>query len=389
MLPGVPTTVLVAPDSFKGTFTAAEVAGAVGRGLEAGGLPVDLCPVADGGAGTLEALLEPLGGELHEASVTDPLGRPVVARFGLVMERGGRGHGRAGGGRDQGRAGGGRAHGRAGGGPAGGRASTAIVETAAASGLALVPESERDPVAASSAGTGELIRAAVAAGAGEVLVAVGDSATTDGGAGAIDAIRSGGGIGRARLTVLCDVRTPFEDAARVFGPQKGAGPQDVKRLERRLHALARRLPRDPRGVPMTGAAGGLSGGLWAEFDAELVAGGSYVLDAVGFDSRMRVARAVVTGEGRLDHQSLAGKLVSEVATRARQAGVPCYAVVARNELDSFGARMLDIEATIEAGTARQLTAAGRRLAGLLAPSARSSRSGSSRGSRTARRAASG
>jgi glycerate kinase len=331
----VPTTVLVAPDSFRGTFTAGEVAAAVGRGLEGDGVPVDLCPVADGGEGTLAALLEPLGAELRQATVSDPLGRPVEASFGLAAGRGRR------------------------------STVTALVEMAAASGLGLVDERERDPLAASTTGTGELILAAVAAGALEVLVAVGGSATTDGGAGAIRAITAAGGLGRARLTVLCDVRTPFEDAARVFAPQKGAGGADVRRLTRRLHALARRLPRDPRGVPMTGAAGGLAGGLWAEFGAELVAGGSFVLDAVGFDARMRAARAVVTGEGRLDRQSLAGKLVSEVATRARQAGVPCYAVVGCNELDSFGARVLDIETTFEAATARQLTAAGRRLAGLL------------------------
>jgi glycerate kinase len=151
----------------------------------------------------------------------------------------------------------------------------------------------------------------------------------------------------------------------VFAPQKGAGEGDVRRLTSRLNVLARRLPRDPRGVPMTGAAGGLAGGLWAEFGAELVAGGSFVLDAVGFDPRMRAARAVVTGEGRLDAQSLAGKLVSEVATRARQTGVPCYAIVGRTELDSFGARILDLQAVLEAGTPRRITAAGRRLGELL------------------------
>ena len=121
--------------------------------------------------------------------------------------------------------------------------------------------------------------------------------------------------------VLCDVRTPFEDAARVFAPQKGAGPDEVKRLTARLQRAWRGgLTRDPRGVPMTGAAGGLSGGLWAAFGAELVPGAAFVLDEVGFDARMRSARAVVTGEGKLDMQSLVGKVVSEVATRARQSG---------------------------------------------------------------------
>ena len=151
----------------------------------------------------------------------------------------------------------------------------------------------------------------------------------------------------------------------MFGPQKGASPDDVKRLTARLGALARRVTRDPRGLPMTGAAGGLAGGLWAAFGAELVPGASFVLDAVAFDARMRAARAVVTGEGRLDDQSLAGKAVSEVATRSRQAGVPCHAIVGSRGLDSFGARILDLGIVLEAGTERQLERAGQELAGLL------------------------
>ena len=134
---------------------------------------------------------------------------------------------------------------------------------AAASGLALVSESERDAFAASTFGTGQLIAAAVERGAEVVYVGVGGSATTDGGAGAIKAIRQAGGLRDTKLVVLCDVRTPFEDAARIFGPQKGAGKDDVRRLTKRLNDMAGRLDRDPRGVPMTGAAGGLSGGLWA------------------------------------------------------------------------------------------------------------------------------
>jgi glycerate kinase len=278
----------------------------------------------------LAALSEPLRLELKQAAVHDPLGRTVQAAFGLS-----------------------------------GDGATGVIEMAAASGLGLVAGGERDPVAASTYGTGELVIAAVAAGASAILVGAGGSATTDGGAGAIRAIREGGGLGRARLTVLCDVRTPFEDAARVFGPQKGASPDQVRRLTARLHALARGLPRDPRGVPMTGAAGGLAGGLWAAFGAELVAGAPFVLDAVGFDGRMRAARAVVTGEGRLDQQSLAGKLVSEVATRARQSGVPCHAVVGSRELDMFGQRVLDLQAVLEAGTVSGLRRAGSRIAGLL------------------------
>lgn len=325
---GVPTTILVAPDSFKGTWRAVEVAAAVGRGLRTGGHPVDLCPVADGGEGTLEVLISALGGETRSATVTDPLGRELNASFGIA-------------------------------------GATAIVETAAASGLHLVDPTDRDALAAGTRGTGELILAAAQAGAETVYLGVGGSATTDGGAGAVRAIRGGGGLRGIRLVVLCDVRTPFEDAARVFAPQKGADEQDVRRLTLRLNALARRLQRDPRGVPMTGAAGGLAGGLWAAFGAELVPGASFVLEAVGFDARMRAARAVVTGEGKLDQQSLAGKAVSEVATRARQAGVPCHAIVGRCELDSFGARVLDLQAVLEAGTLEELEAAGRRLADLV------------------------
>lgn len=329
-LPGVPSTVLIAPDSFKGTFRAAQVAEAVGRGLEAGGWSVDRCPIADGGEGTLDVLIGAIGGEQLAASASDPLGRPIDTAF----VRGEDGSGR----------------------------TVAIVEAAAASGLTLVAPGERDAVAASTAGTGELILAAIESGAQVVYVGVGGSATTDGGAGALRAIARGGGLGGARLVVLCDVRTPFEDAARVFGPQKGARAADVTRLTKRLHALARRFMRDPRGVPMTGAAGGLSGGLWAELGAELVPGAPFVLDLLDFDRRMRASRAVVTGEGRLDRQSLAGKAVSEVATRARQAGVPCHAIVGQRQLDSFGARILDLQAIVEATTLKRIERAGRSLA---------------------------
>jgi glycerate kinase len=187
----------------------------------------------------------------------------------------------------------------------------------------------------------------------------------DGGVGAVKAIREAGGVGGAKIVVLSDVRTSFEQAARVFGPQKGADPDTVIRLTKRMNDQARRFARDPRGVPMTGAAGGLSGGLWAELGAELVPGAQFVLDAVEFDRRMRAARAVITGEGKLDQQSLAGKLVSEISTRARQAGVPCYAIVGTRELDSFGARVLDLQAVLEASTTRQISAAARRLADVL------------------------
>ena len=334
-IPGIPTTILVAPDAFKGTYRATEVAAAIGQRLKRAGRDVDLCPIADGGEGTLDALVPALGAEIRTALVEDPLGRPIEAPFALT--------------------------------PPNRRGATAVVEVAAASGLHLVSDSERDPVNASTFGTGQLIAAALEAGPRTVLVAAGGSATTDGGAGAIKAIQRAGGVpAGARLVVLADVRTAFEDAAHVFGPQKGATPHDVRRLTRRLHALARRYgQRDPRGIPQTGAAGGLSGGLWAAFGAELIAGAAYVLDAIGFDNRLRRARAVVTGEGRLDEQSLAGKALSEVATRARQGGVPSHAIVGSSVLDRFGLRILDLQAVLEAHTVRQLEAAGERLAGLL------------------------
>jgi glycerate kinase len=324
--------VLVAPDSFKGTFRASEVAAAIGRGLErAGLLPPDLCPVADGGEGTIDALLPGLGGEIVAADAHDPLGRPLRASFALV-EAGG----------------------------------TAIVETASASGLGLVAEAERDAWAASTYGTGELIAAAVDAGAQVVLVPVGGSATTDGGAGALEAIADHGGLRGARLVVLTDVRVPFEGAPGVFGPQKGADPDTVRRLEERLDALAQTWPRDPRGVPMTGAAGGLSGGLWAALGATLEPGAPWVLDALEFDARMRAARAVVTGEGKLDEQTLEGKLVGEIGTRARQAGVPLHAVVGCDALDPFGKRMIDLQRVYEATDLAEMEAAGEDLGRALA-----------------------
>ncbi len=307
---------LVAPDTFKGTFAATEVAAAIARGLRAGGVEAVELPVADGGEGTLEALLADLGGELRTATVSDPLGRVVDAEFALIE----------------------------------GRETTAVVECARASGLGLVAEGERDAFAASTRGTGELIVAAVEAGATKVIVTVGGSATTDGGAGAV-----------AALEVWCDTRNAWEDAPRMFGPQKGADPDTVKRLEQRLGRLARKAPKDPRGVAMTGAAGGLSGGLWAWRGAQLVQGAPAVLNAIGFDERMRAAAFVVTGEGRLDRQTFQGKAVFEVATRARQSGVACHAIVGGSTLDPFEERILDLQTVTEAATVAELEAAGRAL----------------------------
>jgi glycerate 2-kinase len=315
--------VLVAPDSFKGTFSAREVASAIAAGLRAADREARELPVADGGEGTMEVLVSALGGEVRTVTASDPLGRPIEAGFALLPD------------------------------------GSAVVETAQASGFGLLDEAERDAWAASTRGTGELIVAAVEAGAEKVIVTVGGSATMDGGAGALEALDEAGV--KVPMDVLSDVRTPFEDAPRVFGPQKGADAAMVKRLERRLAELAERLPRDPRGKPLTGAAGGLSGGLWAACGARLEPGAPYVLDAIGFDELMRASAFVVTGEGRLDDQTLRGKIVGEVATRCRQAGVTCHAIVGGNRLDPFGERILDLASVTEASTLAEIEAVARGL----------------------------
>ncbi|HYQ79689.1 MAG TPA: glycerate kinase [Solirubrobacterales bacterium] len=315
---------LVAPDSFKGTFGAGEVAEAIASGVEAGGGAADRCPVADGGEGTMEVLLAALGGQRRTATVHDPLGRPVEASFGLL------GDGRA------------------------------IVEAAQASGLPLVAPEERDAERADTFGTGELIAAAVAAGARSVLLAVGGSASTDGGAGALEALRGAGLLGAVEIEVLCDVAAPYEEAAAVFAPQKGADAAAVERLAARLDALAAELPRDPRGVPMTGCGGGLSGGLWA-YGARLRPGAAFVLDAVGFDERLARADAVIGGEGRFDSQSLGGKIVGEVASRCERAGKPLHLVVGEDGLGA-GERPAAIVSITEAGSPEEMQRAGELLA---------------------------
>jgi glycerate 2-kinase len=320
------TRALVAPDSFKGTFPATAVAAAMARGL-APAVEVDQAPVADGGEGTADVLAAALDGcRFVTTQATGPLGDPVAAAW--VMAEDG---------------------------------TTAVVEVAAASGLPLVPTESRDAVAASTRGTGELIAEAVRRGARHVLVAAGGSATTDGGAGAVAAIEEAGGLCGARITVLTDVSTPFEDAAAQFGPQKGASPEEVVLLTRRLDDLAERLARDPRGVPGTGAAGGLAGGLWATFGATIEPGAAFVLDAVGFSERLARADLVLVGEGCLDAQSLHGKIVGEIAARARAAGVPCHAVVGRCALTTAEVTAAGIATVTEATTLDCVTAAARSL----------------------------
>jgi glycerate 2-kinase len=307
------------------------VADAIGRGIEdAGGIP-DLCPAGDGGEGTAEILLDALGGERRTAPAHDPLSRRIDAGYALLRD-----------------------------------GTEAVVEAAAASGLSLVDPADREAERASSTGTGELIAAAVAEGARRILVAAGGSATTDGGRGAIDAIEAAGGLRDARLEVLCDTSIPFERAAEVFAPQKGASPLQVESLTARLIAEAGALPRDPRGRAMTGAAGGLSGGLWAAFGAHLVPGAAFVLGVVGFDRRLEDASAVITGEGRIDAQSREGKLTGEVVRRCRAARVPCHAIAGEIALtpedeSAFGFATLASATSLESitGAAERIVAATR------------------------------
>jgi glycerate kinase len=318
---------LVAPDSFKGTFAATEVAAAIGRGVAAAGAEADLCPAADGGEGTAAAVAGALGGTSVRMGVQDPLGRSIEADFVLLQD-----------------------------------GETAVVDTASASGLPLIEPTEKNAERASTFGTGELIVAAVAAGARTVILAAGGSATTDGGSGAIEALRSGGGLGGASLHILCDVTTPFERAAEVFAPQKGAGPATVEHLAERLDRFAATLPRDPRGVPMSGCAGGLSGGLWAAFGAALEPGADHVLELLGFEARLAAADAVISGEGRLDDQSFTGKIVGRIAAACADAGKPLHLLVGQDRHNPATAAGLSIASVQEAQTLAGLSRAAESIA---------------------------
>jgi glycerate kinase len=317
--------VLVAPDAFKGTLTAAQVSAAIAEGLHAGGATVDECPAADGGEGTLAALTSALRLSLHEVDVHDALGRSVQAPIGL------------------------------------GEDGCAVIEAAAAIGIAQLHRDELDPLLASSRGAGELIGHALDAGAQRLLVCVGGSATVDGGRGALEGIGDLAAFRRASVEVLCDVETPFERAAAVYGPQKGASATDVARLSARLEDFAASLPHDPRGRPRTGASGGLSGALWAH-GATLSGGAERVLGLLELDRRLAQAELLVTGEGRLDAQTAEGKLVAVVARRAREHGVPVIAVVGQLAGGEEVVRELAITQVLVAGTPAALTAAGAEIA---------------------------
>ena len=210
-------------------------------------------------------------------------------------------------------------------------------------GFALIEDGATAIVEASDSSrrTGELLVSAAGTGAAVIVVAAGAGACDDGGAGAVAEIERAGGLGGATLVVLCDVRSAW------------------------MSGDTSALRRDPRGVAMTAAGGGLAGALWAQLDARLVAGAPFVLEALDFDTRMRAARAVIVGEGRLDRQTMAGRVTGEIATRARQSGVPCYAVAGERAIDRFDARILDLQAVVEASSLQQLELAGEKLAEFL------------------------
>jgi len=320
--------IVVAPDSFKGSLPAPEVAGAIAAGVERA-LPdaaVVRVPMADGGEGTVRALVEATGGRIVRERVTGPLGEPVDAFFGVL------GDGR-----------------------------TAVVEMAAASGLPLVPAHRRNPMVTTTRGTGELILRALDCGCRTVIVGIGGSATNDGGAGMAQAlgvalldadgreIGPGGGelirlrsidmsgldprVRQAKFVVACDVDNPLvgpRGASAVYGPQKGASRDQVAALDEALRHFARVI-QEQLGVaiaelPGAGAAGGLGGGLVAFADAALKAGVEIVLDAVQFREKARGADLVITGEGAIDHQTAFGKVPAGVARAAKEFGVPVVAV---------------------------------------------------------------
>lgn len=326
--------VLIAPDKFKGSLTAVEVAEAVRRGLLGGAGDPDrhdirCLPVADGGDGTLEAAVV-AGFERVEAEATGPLGHPVTTAWAR-------------------------------------RGDTALVEMADVSGLVRLPEDGPDPMAATSRGTGELVAAALDAGASRVVLGIGGSACTDGGAGMLEALGArlldaggrdlghGGGplgdleqldlsglhprLSEVDLVVACDVDNPLtgpHGAAATYGPQKGADPAQVDTLDRNLERLADVVAavtsRDVRDEPGAGAAGGVGFAALAVLGARLEPGIELMLDLLDFDTQLAGTDLVVVGEGSLDAQTLRGKAPAGVARRARAAGATVVAVCGVSEL---------------------------------------------------------
>jgi glycerate kinase len=312
--------VVAAPDKFRGTATASEVAAAIERAAGAAGWDCDAVPVADGGEGTLDVL----GGPNRWATVRGPLGDPVEA--GWRLDRG-----------------------------------TAVIEMARASGLELVGGAEgNDPIAADTVGTGELIQLAVESGARRVIVCVGGSATVDGGLGALRAMYPLQRYRAVDLRVACDVRTTFLHAAEVFGPQKGATAAQVRLLSKRLARLAEVYEQDHgvdvRDVPGTGAAGGLAGALVA-IGAQVQDGFSVVAEEIELDACIEGADLVITGEGFLDAESFDGKVVGGVAELAAAFGVPVVAVVGR-VLDEVHDRIQTVSLVERFGEQRAMTETG-------------------------------
>jgi glycerate kinase len=361
--------VVIAPDSYKGTLTSVEVASALARGWQEA-RPDDeilLAPLADGGEGTLVAIAAAGGWEWRTAPATDPIGRPVEARW-LRSSDG----------------------------------SRAIVELAEASGLSRLTAEERDPVGASTGGTGDVLRAVLDAGIRSITLGIGGSATTDGGAGILHALGAqvdpaGASIdvtsldrrlAEVDLRIACDVSNPLlgpTGAAATYGPQKGASPQQVAQLDRALdryaHWLIRATGRDERDTPGAGAAGGTAFGLLSVADrfrsVRLVPGVDVVMDETRLRQKVEGADLVLTGEGRIDAQTAFGKTALGVAKLAREAGVPCIAVGGGVEPEGeaalwavgaiavgIGERPQSLEDAIAAG-AEPLARCGRRLARLL------------------------
>jgi glycerate kinase len=322
--------VVIAPDKFKDCLSAADVAAAIAGGVRAAApdVQIDVCPVADGGEGTVAALVAATGGRIETRRVTGPLAEMKVdATFGVL-----------------------------------GGGTVAVVEMAAASGLALLQPHDRDPCNTTTFGTGELLLAATELGVGEILLGIGGSATVDAGLGCAQAcglpviledgdtaplteplcgrdldnvvlVKHGRGspVERVRITVACDVTNPLygpEGAARVFGPQKGATPGQVQWLDEALRRLAERLGKQKEAMtPGAGAAGGLGFGMLAFFNARLRSGVEIVLDATRLRQRLQGADLCLTGEGRLDASSLHGKAPIGVARTCRAMRVPCVALV--------------------------------------------------------------
>ncbi|MBE7463680.1 MAG: glycerate kinase [Planctomycetes bacterium] len=354
--------VLVACASFKGTLSSAQAGQALARGLRRAGFAADVVALADGGEGLVEALHRAVpGARMATARVRGPLLEKRSARFALLPP------------------------------PRGSKRPTAVLEMAASSGLPLVPETKRDPNITSTWGVGDQIRAALDAGAGRILLGIGGSATNDGGAGMAQALGArlldaagrelpaGGAallaldridlsgfdarLKRVPVTVACDVTNPLtgtRGASAVYGPQKGASPRDVALLDRALSRFAkiaaRDLGRDVRRMRGAGAAGGLGAGCVAFLNAELKPGIELALDAIGFDQRLRGAGLALTGEGRLDRQTLMGKAPAGVARRAKAAGVACVAVGGAIEADARAAlarRFVALESLIRFAGSRE------------------------------------